>query len=159
MGLEQVLAQRGLSAGRTGRRGRVWHFWFRLHEDHLGYCYKAMCGIKTKTIKRPQPSWDWAKMKVCAKCNLALTGSASEMRTNRKQKREEGNMEKPTDNQVVITGIAIAYHTKLQVSPSHGKGRIGPPLMIQEKDIPDNLRDQILVLAQEHARRYWQGKE
>ena len=63
---------------------------------------------------------------------------------------------KTADNQVVITKIAIVYDTKLQMSPSHSKGRIGPPLTIQEKDIPDALKEQILVLAHEHARRYWE---
>jgi len=49
--------------------------------------------------------------------------------------------------EIIITSVAIAYHTKLQISPGHSEGRIGPPLMIQEKDIPDALKEQILVLA------------
>ncbi len=63
------------------------------------------------------------------------------------------------NGQVVITGVAIAYHTKLEVSPHHEKGRIGPPLLVQAEDIPDALREQMVALAQEHAAKYWSEKE
>lgn len=67
-------------------------------------------------------------------------------------------MKKPTDDQIVIAGIAIVYRTKLQVSPGHERGRIGPPLTIQAKDIPDMLKEQILAIAHEHAGHYWKTK-
>jgi len=73
MNLGQALAQHpALSVGRTGNRGRAWHFWFRLYDDPHGYYYEAICGIKTKSLKRPQPSLNWTEMKVCARCEAEL---------------------------------------------------------------------------------------
>lgn len=56
---------------------------------------------------------------------------------------------------VVITSVGITYDTRLECGPSHYEGRIGPPLAIQEKNIPDALKEQILALAQKHAKEYW----
>ena len=61
-------------------------------------------------------------------------------------------------NKIIITGIAIAYNTKFQFSPGHEAGRIGSPLLIQEEDIPDTLREEILSLIQKHAKEYWRDK-
>lgn len=63
------------------------------------------------------------------------------------------------ENQIKITSIGIVYHTILQISSGHEKGRVGQPLVVQAEDIPDDLLAQIEAVALQAAKKYWGAKE